>query len=86
MSESASATPGRPGDATGAADAKKPGFFGRIILFVRQVIGELKKVVQPTRNELWTFFLVVLVFVAVIMTYVGLLDLAFTRLAFWVFG
>nr|WP_226924436.1 preprotein translocase subunit SecE [Georgenia satyanarayanai] len=60
--------------------------FARIALFVRQVIAELKKVVKPTRNELFTFFVVVIVFVLAIMAYVGLVDLGFGRLALWVFG
>ena len=47
----------------------------------RHLVAELKKVVRPTRNELMTYFVVVLVFVAVIMAFVGLLDLSFGRLA-----
>ena len=58
----ASSSKGRP-----AKNAAKPGFFARIALFVRQVIGELKKVVAPTRKELINYTLVVLVFVAIMM-------------------
>ncbi|MCK6209847.1 preprotein translocase subunit SecE [Georgenia sp. EYE_87] len=89
MSESASATSGRPeraASADGSRPKKERGLFGRIALFVRQVIAELKKVVRPTRNELMTYFVVVLVFVAVIMAFVGLLDLSFGRLVLWIFG
>ncbi|GAA4418056.1 preprotein translocase subunit SecE [Georgenia halophila] len=89
MSESASATSGRPerAERSGAATNKKrPGVFERIVLFVRQVIGELKKVVRPTRSELLTYFVVVLVFVAAVMAFVGLLDLSFGRLVLWIFG
>lgn len=90
MSESASATSGKPERAgrgqSGPDAAKKRGLFARIALFVRQVIAELKKVVRPTRTELFTFFVVVIVFVLVIMAYVGLIDLGFGRLALWVFG
>ncbi|HLV04008.1 preprotein translocase subunit SecE [uncultured Georgenia sp.] len=90
MSESASTTSGRPERAgrgpAGAEAAKKRGLFARIALFVRQVIAELKKVVRPTRNELFTFFVVVIVFVLAVMAYVGLVDLGFGRLALWVFG
>lgn len=60
--------------------------FGRMILFVRQVIAELKKVVYPGREEWWTYFLVVLVFVVAIMAYTGVLDFAFGQLSVWVFG
>lgn len=76
----ASSSKGRP--------AKKAdrGFFARISLFVRQVIGELKKVVAPTRKELINYTLVVLVFVAIMMLIVSLLDIAFGTGASWVFG
>ena len=40
----ASSSKGRP-----AKKAAKANFFARIALFVRQIIGELKKVVTPTR-------------------------------------
>ena len=54
--------------------------------FYRQVVAELRKVVWPTQQQLITYFIVVLVFVLVIMTIVSLLDLAFGRLVFKVFG
>ncbi|MFC7406961.1 preprotein translocase subunit SecE [Georgenia alba] len=89
MSESASATSGRPERAARSEDAskkKRRGLLARIVLFVRQVVGELKKVVRPTRSELMTYFVVVLVFVAVIMAFVGVLDISFGRLVLWIFG
>jgi preprotein translocase subunit SecE len=55
-------------------------------LYYRQVIAELRKVIWPTRTELITYTSVVLVFVLVIIAYVTALDLAFGRLALWVFG
>ncbi|MGG5170939.1 preprotein translocase subunit SecE [Pseudarthrobacter sp. J1738] len=64
----------------------KPSFFARIALFFRQVIGELKKVVTPTRSELINYTLVVLVFVVIMMIIVTLLDLAFGTGVGWVFG
>jgi len=54
--------------------------------FYRQVIAELRKVVYPTQEQLITYFIVVMVFVIVMMTLISALDLAFGRLAFWVFG
>jgi preprotein translocase subunit SecE len=54
--------------------------------FYRQVVAELRKVVWPSQQQLITYFAVVLVFVLVIMTIVSLLDLAFGRLVFKVFG
>lgn len=65
---------------------QKLGFFGRIWLFVRQVFGELKKVVTPSRRELVNYVLVVLVFVAFMMLLISLLDLGFGQVALWVFG
>ena len=65
--------------------SKKLGFFGRIGLFIRQVIAELKKVVYPTKNELWTYFLVVIVFVTVLMAFVGIVDFVSGWLANLVF-
>ena len=61
----ASSSKGRP-----AKKAAKAGFFARIALFIRQVIGELKKVVAPTRKELINYTLVVLVFVVIMMVIV----------------
>ena len=54
--------------------------------FLRQVVAELRKVVWPTREQLITYFWVVLVFVLVVMTFVGLLDLALGKLAFEIFA
>lgn len=62
------------------------GFFARIVLFVKQVIGELKKVVWPTLEEWKTYLIVVLVFVGAIMLFTGLLDVAFSWLSVKVFG
>ena len=55
-------------------------------LFYRQVVAELRKVVWPTQNQLTTYFIVVLVFVAVLMVLTSLLDLGLGKLAFLVFG
>ena len=78
MSESARAATGK--------SATKRGFFGRIALFIRQVIDELRKVVWPTSKELWTYFSVVVVFIVAIMAFTGVLDLAFDRLVMWLFA
>ena len=60
--------------------------FSRLALFIRQVINELKKVVTPTRKELWSYILVVLVFVIIIMAIVGLLDWLFGWGVVYIFG
>jgi preprotein translocase subunit SecE len=66
------------------AERRNP--FARIVLFIRQVIGELKKVVTPTRKELFSYTGVVLVFVIIMMALVSLLDWVFGMGVVWVFG
>ena len=67
-------------------EEKKPNIFSRIALFVRQVVAEMKKVTYPTKEELWMYFLVVVVFVAVMMLFTGLVDLGSRELSRLVFG
>ena len=66
------------------AERRNP--FSRIALFIRQVIAELKKVVAPTRRELFSFTVVVLVFVIIMMTLVWAMDQVFGTLVLYVFG
>ena len=54
--------------------------------FYRQVVAELRKVVWPTQEQLVTYFFVVMIFVAVMMTIVSLLDLGLGKLAFEIFA
>ena len=51
--------------------------WSRFVLFIRQVLDELGKVVTPTRSELVNYTLVVLVFVIIMMTLVSVLDIFF---------
>ena len=66
------------------AERRSP--FARVALFVRQVFGELRKVVTPTRRELVSYTGVVLAFVVVMMALVYGLDQGFSFLVTWVFG
>lgn len=66
--------------------AQRRGPFGRLGLFVRQVIAELRKVVTPTRRELINYTLVVLVFVVIMMAIVSGLDTVFSLLVNFLFG
>lgn len=75
-SSATSGTPGTPGT----------GSRGGFVLFLRQVVAELRKVVRPTRDELVAYTSVVLVFVLAVMLYVGILDFGFGRLVLWAFG
>ena len=62
------------------------GPFGGIALFLRQVFSELRKVVTPTRRELFGYTLVVLVFVVIMMALVYGLDLLFAFVVNFAFG
>lgn len=66
--------------------AQRRGPFARVALFVRQVIGELRKVVTPTRRELLSYTGVVLVFVVIMMAIVSGLDFGFSALVNFLFG
>jgi len=59
---------------------------GGFLLFLRQVVAELRKVVRPTRDELVAYTSVVLVFVTAVMIYISILDFGFGRLVLWAFG
>jgi preprotein translocase subunit SecE len=65
---------------------ERPNVFARIRNFVREVISELGKVIWPTRKELLTYTGVVIVFVAIIVSIVGLLDYGFAKAVLFVFG
>ena len=78
-SSATSGTPGTPG-------TPGTGSRGGFVLFLRQVVAELRKVVRPTRDELVAYTSVVLVFVLAVMLYVGILDFGFGRLVLWAFG
>ena len=56
------------------------------LLFLRQVIAELHKVIWPTRKELVTYTTVAIVFILVMMGLVTGLDTGFTWLVTKVFG
>ena len=74
------------GTGTTESERKKKGLFARFSLFIREVIAELRKVIWPTRKELITYTGVVLVFVLIMATIVGLYDFGFGELVLRVFG
>jgi preprotein translocase subunit SecE len=61
-------------------------FFRSISLFISQILDELRKVVRPTRNELWNYTIVVIVFVTVMMALVAGMDYGFGKLVALAFG
>ncbi|MET7616580.1 preprotein translocase subunit SecE [Streptomyces sp. NPDC005408] len=64
----------------------KKGPLGRLALFYRQIIAELRKVVWPTRNQLTTYTTVVIVFVVVMIGLVTVIDYGFQEAVKYVFG
>ena len=56
------------------------------VVFLRQVVAELRKVIWPTRKELVTYTTVAIVFILVMTAFVTGLDYGFTKLVFKVFG
>lgn len=64
----------------------KKGPLGRLALFYRQIIAELRKVVWPTRSQLTTYTTVVIAFVVVMIGLVTVIDFGFARVVKYVFG
>jgi preprotein translocase subunit SecE len=60
--------------------------FERAITFLRQVIAELKKVVWPTKAQLFNYTIVVLVFVVIVALIIAAYDFLFTQIAIFIFG
>jgi preprotein translocase subunit SecE len=93
VSRGGTATKARPRTGSGGGRSTKTkerpervGFFGRIGRFFREVVAELRKVIWPSRRELRNYTVVVVVFVAVMLTIVGLLDLGLAKAVLFVFG
>ncbi|WP_369699715.1 preprotein translocase subunit SecE [Nesterenkonia sp. Act20] len=81
-----SQSPSTPDQGSAPAGGEPKGPFGKVLLFLRQVIDELKKVVVPTRRELVNYTTVVLVFVLVVIGIVTGFDAVFSRGAEALFG
>ncbi|GAA1218302.1 preprotein translocase subunit SecE [Streptomyces sp. NPDC056121] len=64
----------------------KKGPFGRLALFYRQIVAELRKVVWPTRNQLTTYTSVVIVFVVIMIGLVTVIDYGFNHAVKYIFG
>lgn len=79
MSDNASSAPTR---SHGSAPRPRTG----PVLFYRQIVAELRKVVWPTQQQLLTYFAVVVAFVVFMIALVSVLDLGFGKLVFAAFG
>jgi preprotein translocase subunit SecE len=79
-STSSTATPER------GQPQKKKNLIARILLFYRQVVAEMRKVVWPTRQELITYTIVVIVFVVSFALIVLVFDVGVARVVRAIFG
>jgi preprotein translocase subunit SecE len=64
----------------------KTSLLSRLARFLREVVAELRKVIWPSRKQLITYTLVVLVFVSFMIALVWLLDLVFAQGVLFLFG
>jgi len=69
-----------------AANEPRRNPIAYVINYLREVIGELRKVIWPNRKQMATYTTVVLVFLAFMVTLIGLVDLGVARLVMLVFG
>ena len=67
-----------------ADKTSKPNRFQRLgqnlQQFVKETIGELRKVSWPTRSEAWNLTIVVLIVLFAMTMFLGTLDFAYSRL------
>lgn len=75
------ATPSR-----GSNVATRPNIFQRLGLFLREVVAELRKVIWPSRNQMVTYTIVVIIFVSFMVALVAGFDLLFAKGVLAVFG
>jgi preprotein translocase subunit SecE len=54
--------------------------------YLKQVVAELRKVIWPNRKQMVSYTTVVLVFLAFMVTLIGLVDLGLAKLVMFVFG
>jgi preprotein translocase subunit SecE len=78
-----------PAPSAGGRGARVPRDRGHRLTprqYYREVVSELRKVIYPSRNELTTYVIVVLIFVSVMTAIVALLDYGFTKAVIAIFG
>jgi preprotein translocase subunit SecE len=82
------ATTAPKGAPTPARDRKLkgPSLYERFVRYLREVVGELRKVVWPNRKEMLTYTVVVLVFLILVTGFVFGIDLGFTKMMTVIFG
>ena len=60
--------------------------FAFVWNYLKQVVAELRKVIWPNRKQMVSYTTVVLVFLAFMVTLIGLVDLGLAKLVMLVFG
>lgn len=66
--------------------ADGPSLPTRIAEFFRETVSELRRVVWPTRKQVMTYTVVVVVFVAVLAVVVNVIDLGVGQVVLRIFG
>ncbi|NUS72012.1 MAG: preprotein translocase subunit SecE [Corynebacteriales bacterium] len=65
---------------------KQKNAIGRLLLFLREVVAELRKVIWPTRKDLVTYTTVVLIFVVIMVAFISGLDFGLAKAVLYLFG
>ncbi|MDP9091658.1 MAG: preprotein translocase subunit SecE [Actinomycetota bacterium] len=70
------------------ASASRPagGLGGKPARFIRESVSEMRKVLWPSRSELVTYSIVVIIFVVIMVALVAGLDIGFAKLVLQLFG
>jgi preprotein translocase subunit SecE len=69
------------------APSRQPsGRGGKPVRLVRESVSEMRKVLWPSRNELVTYSIVVILFVVVMVAIVAGLDIGFAKLVLELFA
>ena len=69
-----------------SADGPSRNPFLFVWTYIQQVVAELRKVIWPNRKQMVSYTIVVLVFLAFMVTLIGLVDLGLAKLVMMVFG
>ena len=80
------AVKGRPTASRDGRDTPTGSPIARLRRFLREVVAELRKVHWPTRKQIVTYTIVVLIFVSFMVALVAGLDALFTKGVFALFG
>ena len=69
-----------------SADGPSRNPFLFVWTYIQQVVAELRKVIWPNRKQMVSYTTVVLLFLAFMVTLIGLVDLGLAKLVMMVFG